>query len=427
MDNKKVTIVGVAIVLIVFMFIMYKTIDNAEITGSAIRSTATSCNLEVESPASQNKFLEAKKNIEANKLDPIIQEYSEKYGVDPDMVRAVITIESLGVPDAANAEDTGLMQVNKIHVDEKSCKDCHVTSTDDLKDPERNICCGAKILSDFDDMYGSKDNSKIIDKYCENPEYNVKYKKYSGKKAILRAYNGWACPATAVNYVEEVIEYYEAWGGKCLVEEETVTAVEDVGKYLIRPSFKTEIDFDLDYYEIIKKGAKEIIENVTKCKEIEKQPIDICLAAEIARLSKETGFKWSVDCEKGEQRIFDDFIEYFVSCKDSEDYMCYCLHNLASEQQFNVVKSGSDVLISAKINNKEFQETIKNVDLAEERFIFDASSDYIKKGFGGKITMDIFPDECKKLAPKQTYKFCVDTNKKINNENVIIKFALYFS
>jgi len=73
----------------------------------------------------------------------IIIEYSNKFSIDPDMVAAVMTIESKGNPDAlSHAGAIGLLQIMPIY---HSCASWN---------PRENVACGTQILSYYQTRAG---------------------------------------------------------------------------------------------------------------------------------------------------------------------------------------------------------------------------------------------------------------------------------
>lgn len=78
---------------------------------------------------------------------------AEQYGLDPDIVNAIIKIESNGNPQAVgdDGESIGLMQIqpkwHKARIDRLGITD--------LKDPKQNLTVGCDILAELLDTYGN--------------------------------------------------------------------------------------------------------------------------------------------------------------------------------------------------------------------------------------------------------------------------------
>ncbi len=121
-------------------------------------------------------------------IDEIIQEAADQYGVDPSLIKAVITVESNGNPKAQSpAGAQGLMQLMP-----KTAAELGVT---DPFDPAENIRAGTRYLS------------RLLDRYQGN------------QKLALAAYN-WgmgnleknpsALPKETRTYIVRVEKEYQA-------------------------------------------------------------------------------------------------------------------------------------------------------------------------------------------------------------------------
>ena len=83
---------------------------------------------------------------QSNKYDEIINKYAKEYGVDPNLIKAMIRQESKFNPDASSrAGAKGLMQLMP-----NTAKDLGVT---DLYDPEQNIRGGVKYIKQLLNRY----------------------------------------------------------------------------------------------------------------------------------------------------------------------------------------------------------------------------------------------------------------------------------
>lgn len=93
-----------------------------------------------------------------------------------------------------------------------------------------------------------------------------------------------------------------------------------IGTYSINPSFKAKIDYDLGDYGKI----KGLLDSVLDCME-EGKDVNLCIGqAE----SRDNSFEWSLECDKGAEKILYDFAEFYQNCFDSDDNNCICRKNL---------------------------------------------------------------------------------------------------
>jgi hypothetical protein len=126
--------------------------------------------------------------LKGQEIDEIIQEAADQYGVDPSLIKAVITVESNGNPKAQSpAGAQGLMQLMP-----KTAAELGVT---DPFDPAENIRAGTRYLS------------RLLDRYQGN------------QKLALAAYN-WgmgnleknpsALPKETRTYIVRVEKEYQA-------------------------------------------------------------------------------------------------------------------------------------------------------------------------------------------------------------------------
>ena len=126
--------------------------------------------------------------ISKSKYEDEIQISSEKYGVDPDLVKAVIKVESNFNPNAISSKNAmGIMQLVP-----GTAKDYKV---DDPFDPEENIDGGVRVLRDLMGYFNN--NLKLA-----LAAYNA------GKGAVIKY--GFKIPPyiETINYVERVLGHY---------------------------------------------------------------------------------------------------------------------------------------------------------------------------------------------------------------------------
>ena len=145
----------------------------------------------------------------------IIKKAASKYGIDENLLLAIIIQESNCNPKAVSSSyAVGLMQISSW----EDCKQLGIKSKDDVQnDVENNIYCGALILKQKYSEY--KNGVKSSGTYSSNSDFRTsvdncikeypKYENYREWEAALRAYNGWGCRDGAnVAYVEEVMSKF---------------------------------------------------------------------------------------------------------------------------------------------------------------------------------------------------------------------------
>lgn len=139
-----------------------------------------------------------------NSYQNSISQWSARWGVEEAIVKAVITQESSGNPNAGSVVGArGLMQImSDLHY--ATCQaQCGFTSKNDYWNSDKNICCGTYILSRLS-------TAPRTYPACGTAPART----YVGTEATLRGYNGWGCSATADPYfVENVMRHYPSYVG----------------------------------------------------------------------------------------------------------------------------------------------------------------------------------------------------------------------
>ena len=121
-------------------------------------------------------------------------------------------------------------------------------------------------------------------------------------------------------------------------------------KYAVKPSFKTKIDYQIDYYAAIPSMLAKI--NVS-CKELEPDCIQDLVKDSDNNMEKtktdagqkSTGYdwiikrgqeiltgaeeeKWNKFCEPGYERVMNDFVGFYQGCSQQKQDKCYCAFNM---------------------------------------------------------------------------------------------------
>ncbi|MEK6917942.1 MAG: transglycosylase SLT domain-containing protein [Nanoarchaeota archaeon] len=141
---------------------------------------------------------------------------ANKYSVDPSRLISVMKKESSCNADTADssAGAVGLMQISSWDLCKSALK---ISSLGDLRgknNVNKNIECGAIILSSYYQTYGQTSSVSLyqnrVKRYCQDTNYQTKYLEYQSWDAALRAYNGLGCtpPGADVNYVDGVNQNY---------------------------------------------------------------------------------------------------------------------------------------------------------------------------------------------------------------------------
>lgn len=115
---------------------------------------------EVTTPIESNTYISIETVEEKNDkivssrtiLETLVLEVSEKYGVRPELIMAMIEAESTYKSDAQNGECVGLMQVNR-NIHAGRAEKLGVT---DLFDPYSNILVGVDYFSELLEKYGDE-------------------------------------------------------------------------------------------------------------------------------------------------------------------------------------------------------------------------------------------------------------------------------
>jgi soluble lytic murein transglycosylase-like protein len=143
--------------------------------------------------ASDYKWLSRQRDRRSG-FDPIIERYSDRYHVDPVLVRAVIQVESNFNPACISRKGArGLMQLMPATAQRYGVKKIH--------DPDENIRGGVRYLRDLLDMFPN-DLQRVL------AAYNA------GENAVLR-FGGIPPYEETTTYVRRALTVYHGrpWGG----------------------------------------------------------------------------------------------------------------------------------------------------------------------------------------------------------------------
>ncbi len=138
------------------------------------------------------RFREFRDEFEKEQIEPIINEASKKYRVDPKLIRSIIKVESGNDQDAISQKGAkGLMQLM-----DSTAAELGVT---DIFDPRENIFGGTKYLS------------QLLKRYGGNLELALAA--YNAGPAKVDLYQGIPPYKETIDYVRTVKEQYEAPSG----------------------------------------------------------------------------------------------------------------------------------------------------------------------------------------------------------------------
>ncbi len=243
----------------------------------------------------------------SNDILVFIERYSGIYGVDENLVKAVIMKESRGRVDAIgqniengkiDSTDYGLMQINdKAHPKffNENREDFVCDAADSV---ECNIRAGTSILSGYYDQYKNGKTFSCTGRFYE--EWG----------AALRAYNGWGCTGDN-EYVEGVLALY---GGEIEFDVDEIVEVEEVGLLTVGMDFDENINYDFNKInEAIAKGR-----NIKECFD-NGEDLEICS-------SRESNFELVFSVENEE-----NLLKFDVAEADSGDTIKFALETAQTE------------------------------------------------------------------------------------------------
>jgi membrane-bound lytic murein transglycosylase MltF len=131
--------------------------------------------------------------VEMASYGGLIEKYAKLHGLDPQLVRAVIKVESNFKRFAKSKKNAiGLMQVLP--------STAALYNINDVWDPEKNIKAGTQHLK------------RLIDRY--NGDLKLALAAYNAGESAVDVYKGIPPYKETTNYVDKVIRYYEFYANK---------------------------------------------------------------------------------------------------------------------------------------------------------------------------------------------------------------------
>jgi len=352
-DKSYHNVIMIMILIILAALLIFFIVKGPDekITGAAVYE----CDEEVKSPASQKTFDGVKDKV--NSYNGIIEKYATVWGVESALIKAVITLESSGDPNAHNGGAYGLMQIlpyYHYYRDATCIKHCGFVSINDFYNPEKNICCGARILKE---------------KYRSTPKvYQCNKIPYVGWEAALRGYNGWGC-GDDLDYVETVMEYYEAYANckgdivRTSGTDQAFSSSYNYGiSYDLSPDFYHKIKYDADDYKTIVNNMKLLVETCSD----ESKDANRCVTDELFTFNDDRLVYNEGGCDWGASKIFFDFFELYDSCKNSVDTDCICEYYFNTNKKVNIENYLTQKFEYAIKNNQFYVVNPDNLNLNME-------------------------------------------------------------
>ena len=243
MITKRETIIFV-IISISLMLAVISVNHNNKITGYA--------------PYSEKTADAIKRNLELEPIATYIQEASQRFNVDINLIRAIIAQESSGShlnPDGTVKHSKccwGIMQVGKSAFDQVKAQG-GLTNFDQISCPTE-LCIKNNIL------VGTAYLKWLSQSMC-NQDMDCVIASYNGGPGCYRQGSSCSNYNFAVNtYLPSVKNYYTYFGGA------TFTPIPQGNlKYYLKPSFKLELDYDFGIYETLKAQADIALHDVRLC------------------------------------------------------------------------------------------------------------------------------------------------------------------
>lgn len=95
-----------------------------------------------------------------------------------------------------------------------------------------------------------------------------------------------------------------------------------LGRYIIKPDFKTKISYSFEDYSNIRLQLNEIMNCATE------NEIEACVAK-----ANNENYEWSLDCSQSKKRVFYEHAKFYQSCLESSDNDCICNYKLEKSQE----------------------------------------------------------------------------------------------
>jgi len=185
-------IVALGMALIITMAVMMSYQQRAEALALAQDELIRTQRASIVRLQEENKRLtEALETYAAQDYEGVINKAAEEHGVDPKLIKAVISVESSGNPAAESPRGAkGLMQLMP--------RTAEYLSVINIFDPEENILAGAKYLK------------ILLDRFDNDLQLTLAA--YNAGPSVVAEYNGIPPFKETINFIEKVMNYYRQEG-----------------------------------------------------------------------------------------------------------------------------------------------------------------------------------------------------------------------
>ncbi len=364
-----------------------------------------------------------------NSYEDIIKKYSEKYGVEEALIKAIIYHESLGNEKAkSEAGALGLMQIVPFYSNGKNLnhgfcvEKCGFTKAENLNEfqkkdlekeyfePEKNICCGTAIIKrelenkkpiSWDCTGGLIDKGKRTIGYYDTP-ITIALRRYNGANCA-----NWVDP----DYVETVMKIYKQLGGKedYYYKQEGILMSAELEAPLKN---KVKINMDLkEQQEIIKLAEKitnECIDSDKSCAEkiIRESPLKEKLTTETNKCS--------------ENPFIDELMMKYYSCEELEtnNKCAIIISNETIKKQLEKDKKITLLIQPRKIRAIKQVASLIAEFPTKKKIYYEDKEGKEQETTSGKIIIEPNDDETKPF--KITYSFPEASTQKETNEFKLI-------
>ncbi len=201
--------------------------------------------------------------------------------------------------------------------------------------------------------------------------------------------------------------------GAAIIEENVQNNL--LGTYTIKPSFEARVGYDIEDYEKIDGSMQVITDCMSMGLEFEKCIENLNVHDDV--------FSWSIDCNKGPEKILYDISEFYKSCSGSDDSGCICTKSFDYTQdeitKYKISNADYKIRVIQDLNNRKIF-----FNLAEPYEIMDVVSSDVRSRWDPNLMIISFRKE-KLVDVKMFFK---DELAGISYENPFVgskKIALY--